>query len=392
MHIVKEGNMKNYLCHLLPLIVLILVACTPAVVTTAPVPTQVTDVPTVVPVVPTVTKQAYQSLSMIEIPAPSLANNVVGQSTERTIQVYLPPSYSTSDKRYPVLYYLPGYGDSTMFGIALPGGLDALMESGQISEMIIVIASGTTQLGGSFYVNSPVTGNWEDYIVKDVVGYMDEHFRTLSKPESRGITGHSMGGFGALNISMHRPDVFSAVYSLSPGLFDEMGLSESQMFRYETLINSFIEYEARLAGLSIEEAEEKMLPGPDQFTLAYGFAFAPNLDRHPPYFDYPFKDLEGEIVRDEIAWKKWEGGFGGIADEVLLYKENFLKLKGIAVDYGTRDEYTWIPKGSVYFGDQLSQAGIPVSVEGYDGSHQSELGERISEHMLPFFSRLLVFE
>jgi S-formylglutathione hydrolase len=382
--------MKNFLCHLL--FVLILVACTPAVVTTAPVPTQVVDIPTVVPVVPAMTTQAYQSLNIIEIPAPSLANNIVGQSAERTIQVYLPPSYSTSDKRYPVIYYLPGYGDSTMFGIALPGGLDTLMESGQIQEMIIVIASGTTQLGGSFYVNSPVTGNWEDYIVKDVVGYMDEHFHTLSKPESRGITGHSMGGFGALNISMHRPDVFSAVYSLSPGLFDEQGLSESQMFKYETLISSFIEYEARLASLSIEDGAEKMLRGPDQFTLAYGFAFAPNLDRQPPYFDYPFQDVEGEIVRDEIAWKKWESGFGGIADEVLLYKENFLRLKEIAVDYGTRDEYTWIPKGCVYFGEQLSAVGIPVTLDGYDGTHQSDLGERISEHMLPFFSRLLAFE
>ena len=374
------------------MLVLIIVACTPAVVTNVPIPTQVVDVPTVVPVVPTTAKQVFQSINMIEIPAPSLSNNIVGQSAERTIQVYLPPSYNTSEKRYPVIYYLPGYGDSTMFGIALPGGMDDLMESGQIQEMIIVIASGTTKLGGSFYVNSPVTGNWEDYIVKDVVGYMDEHFRTLPQSDSRGITGHSMGGFGALNTAMHRPDVFSAVYSLSPGLFDKNGLAESQMFKYETLINSFIEYEARLASLSVAEAAKKMLPGPDQFTLAYGLAFAPNLDRHPPYFDYPFVDADGEIVRDEIAWKKWEGGFGGIADEVLLYKENFLKLKGIAVDYGTRDEYTWIPKGCVYFGERLSEAGIPVTVEGYDGTHQSELSERISSYMLPFFSSLLKFE
>ena len=384
--------MKNHLCHLLLLFVLSLNACTPALVTTAPVPTQVVETPTTVPVVPTPTTQVYQSINMIEIPAPSLATNMVGQSTERTIQVYLPPSYPTSEKAYPVVYYLPGYGDSTMFGIALPGGIDALIESGQIQEMIIVIASGASKLGGSFYVNSPVTGNWEDYIVEDVVRYVDEHFRTLPQSESRGITGHSMGGFGALNIAMHRPDAFSAVYSLSPGLFDENGLSESQMFNQETTIKSFIDYEARLASLSLEEAAKKMLPAPDPFTLAYGFAFAPNPDRRPPYFDYPFIEADGEVVRDEVAWKKWESGFGGIADEALLYKENFLKLKGIAVDYGTLDEYGWIPKGCIYFGEQLSAAGIPVTVEGYDGTHQSELGERIGGHVLPFFSRLLTFE
>ena len=367
-------------------------ACTPAVLTAAPTALPVLNTPTAAPITPPPSVQAYKSINMIEIPAPSLANNLVGQSTERTIQVYLPPSYNTSEKRYPVVYYLPGYGDTSIFGIALPGSVDALIESGQVKEMILVVASGASKLGGSFYVNSPVTGNWEDYIVEDVVGYVDEHYRTLAQAESRGITGHSMGGFGALNIAMHRPDVFRAVYSMSPGLFDENGLAESQMFARETLIKSFLEYEARLASLSVEEAAKKMFPSPDQFTLAYGFAFAPNPDRHPPFFDYPFTNVEGDVVRDEAIWKKWESGYGGIADEALLYKENFLKLKGIVVDYGTFDEYVWIPKGCVYFGEQLSAAGIPVTVEGYDGTHQSELGERISEHMLPFFSTLLASE
>ena len=137
---------------------------------------------------------------------------------------------------------------------------------------------------------------------------------------------------------------------------------------------------------------KKMLPSPQEFALAYGFAFAPNPDRQPPYFNYPFTEVDGQLVRDDVIWKKWESGFGGIADEALLYEENFLKLRGIAVDYGTLDEYSWIPAGCVYFGEQLSAAGIPVSLEGYDGTHQSELGERIEEHMLPFFSTLLKFE
>ena len=384
--------MNNQLCRVLVLFVLILGACTPAAVTSAPAPMKAVATPTPAPVTATVTMQAHSSMNVIKIPAPSLANNLVGEPTERTISVYLPPSYPTSEKRYPVVYYLPGYGDSVMFGIVLPGSMDALIESGDVNEMIIVVASGINKLGGSFYVNSPVTGNWEDYIAEDVVGYVDEQFRTLAQPESRGITGHSMGGFGALNIAMHRPDVFSAVYSMSPGLFDENGLSESQIFIREATIKSFIEYEARLASLSVEEAKKKMLSSPDQFDLAYGFAFAPNPDRQPPYFDYPYTEVDDQLVRDEEVWEKWEGGFGGIADEALLYKENFLKLKGIAVDYGRSDEYSWIPKGCVYFGEQLSAAGIPVTVEGYDGTHQSELGERIGGHMLPFFSTLLTYE
>jgi hypothetical protein len=76
----------------------------------------------------------------------------------------------------------------------------------------------------------------------------------------------------------------------------------------------------------------------------------------------------------------------------VQYKDNLLKLKGIVVDYGIHDENPWIPKGSEYYGEQLTAAGIPVKVESYTGNHSNQVGQRIREHMLPFFSRLLQFE
>ena len=331
-------------------------------------------------------------MNMIRIDAPSLMNNIVGEPTERTIYVYLPPSYASSEKRYPVVYYLPGYGDSSVIGFRLPGDMDALIESGQVNEMIMVVAGGDSKMGGSFYVNSPVTGNWEDFIVKDLVGYVDSHFRTLPQAESRGITGHSMGGFGALNIAMHNPDVFGAVYSMSPGLFDENGLAESFMFAQDRLIHDFVDYEAELASLPPGNGEQRMFAAPEEFSLAYGYAFAPNPDRHPPYFDYPYTETGGQLVRDEEIWKKWESGFGGIAEETVQYKDNLLELKGIVVDYGIHDENPWIPKGAEYYGEQLTAAGIPVTVESYNGNHFNQIGERIREYMLPFFSKLLQFE
>ncbi|MBL8063193.1 MAG: hypothetical protein JNK32_09260 [Anaerolineales bacterium] len=364
---------------------LLIISCSPAIVEEPPA-TATSTQPVAVPT------QAFKSFNLETIPAPSLEENLVGEPAKRDIYVYLPPSYGIPDKRFPVVYYLPGYGDSGMIGFNLPDSMDALVETGKTNEMIIVIASGTSKLGGSFYVNSPVTGNWEDFIVNDVVSYVDGHFRTLAQAESRGITGHSMGGFGALNIAMHHPDVFSAVYSMSPGLFDENGLAESQMFENARLIQSFVNYEAGLAALPLEEAKVKMLPSPDQFALSYGFAFAPNPNRQPPYFDYPYAEVNGELVRNDAVWETWEGGFGGIDDEVVQYKENLLQLKGIIVDYGKYDEYDWIPKGCVYFEKQLSAAGIPVKVEEYNGSHQSVLGERIRDFMLPYFSTILKFD
>ncbi|MBL0348005.1 MAG: prolyl oligopeptidase family serine peptidase [Anaerolineales bacterium] len=304
----------------------------------------------------------------------------------------MPPSYGIPDKHFPVIYYLPGYGDSGMIGFNLPDSMDRLVNDGKVNEIIIVVVNGTNKLGGSFYANSPVTGNWEDFIAQDVIGYVDSHFRTLAQAESRGITGHSMGGFGALNIAMHRPDVFGAVYSMSPACSMRMDLAESQMFDSERLDQTFIKFESGLSALPLEEAKMRIFSSPQQFALSYGFAFAPNADRHPPYFDYPFTEVDGQLVRDDEIWKKWESGFGGIADEVILYKDNLLKLKGIVVDYGEYDEYNWIPKGCIYFGEQLTAAGIPVKVEAYSGSHQSVLGERIRDYMLPFFSAVLKFE
>jgi S-formylglutathione hydrolase len=384
--------MKTSQLSLWILFVFLFSSCAPVPVTAAPAPTEIAETPTTVSAAPAGTAQDFRSMNRIEIAAPSLANNLVGEPAERTIYVYLPPSYGSSEKRYPVVYFLPGYGDSSMIGFRLPNDMDALIESGQVHEMIIVVAGGDSKPGGSFYVNSPVTGNWEDFIVKDVVGYVDANFRTLSQAESRGISGHSMGGFGALNIAMRHPDVFSAVYSMSPGLFDANGLAESFMFAREALIKSFVSYEKELASLPLEEAQKRMLAAPEEFSQAYGLAFAPNPDRHPPYFDYPYIEVDGQLARDDEVWEKWESGFGGIAEETVQFKENLLQLKGIVVDYGIHDENPWIPKGADYYGEQLMAAGIPVTVESYDGNHSNQLGARIREHMLPFFSKLLLFE
>ncbi len=380
-------NRKQYTTLFIVLILLawFVASCAPA----APTATPISATSTSAAPLPT---EVFKPFNLDTIPAPSLEGNLVDEPAKRDIYIYLPPSYGIPDKRFPVLYYLPGYGDSGVLDFSLPKDMDALIQSGKVNEMIIVVASGTSKMGGSFYVNSPVTGNWEDYIVKDVVGYVDSHFRTLAQAESRGITGHSMGGFGALNIAMRHPDVFSAVYSMSPGLFDENGLSESQMFDSEATIRRFVNYEAGLSALPLEDAQTRMLQSPQQFALSYGYAFAPNPDRNPPYYDYPYTENNGELVRDDEIWNKWESGYGGIADEAIRYKDNFLQLKGIVVDYGTSDEYRWIPKGCVYFGEQMAAAGIPVKVEAYDGTHQGSLGTRIREYMLPFFSTILKFE
>ena len=81
--------------------------------------------------------------------------------------------------------------------------------------MIVVMPNARNAFDGSFYTNSPVTGNWEQFIVRDLVNYVDHKYRTLRTRKARGLAGHSMGGYGALRIGMRHPETFSAVYALS---------------------------------------------------------------------------------------------------------------------------------------------------------------------------------
>ena len=327
------------------------------------------------------------------VPAPSLEGNLIGDPTEQTVQIYLPPSYDTSDLRYPVVYFLPGFGsDTTGHGhyFSMPE-LPGLMKDSSIKEMIMVVPNGANLLGGSFYVNSPVTGNWEDFITQDVVGYIDANYRTIAAPEGRGIAGHSMGGFGALNLAMRHPDLFSAVYGLSSGLFDEKGLSNSQMFDEAKKPRLFLERQEQLASLSTEDAIQEMIhyEGAMRFTLAYGAAFAPDVDLGPPFFNYPYAKEDGEIKRQRPEWQRWEKGLGDWKRKIADNHANLTRLSGIVLDYGRLDSFKWIPRGSEYVAKQLNEAGIPARLYAFDGDHNNMIQERIQTIALPFFSEVL---
>ena len=146
----------------------------------------------------------------------NLENNF-GENPNRAVSVYLPPEYDKSSQRFPVIYFLHGFtGDNQML-TSMAEILDFAIATHKIRPFILVIPNQKTTYDGSFYSNSGLFGNWEDFTAYDLVAYMDKNYRTLAKSESRGITGHSMGGYGALKIAMHHPEIFSSVYALSPG-------------------------------------------------------------------------------------------------------------------------------------------------------------------------------
>lgn len=146
-----------------------------------------------------------QNVRIVHFPSPSLGD-------ERTLLVMLPPDYDASVSRYPVLYLLHGYdADITDWARGT-----ALSDYAAQHRLIIV----TPDASRGWYVNSASDqkAKFDDFIVKDVIGYVDAHFRTIPEPFARAIAGVSMGGFGAMFLGLEHHEMFAAIGSFSGAL------------------------------------------------------------------------------------------------------------------------------------------------------------------------------
>jgi enterochelin esterase-like enzyme len=330
-------------------------------------------------------------VQILKVPAPALANNMLGEPAEREALVYLPPSYFKTQDKYPVIYFLLGFGQNYS-GLTLPNDIDAIIADGKLKEMIVVTISGVNLLGGSFYTNSPVTGNWEDFIVSDVVKYVDSQYRTIADVSGRGIAGFSMGGFGSLSIAMKHPDVFSAVFAMSPGLLAENGLGgEGGYLQIPELkyVQPFLAEIKKISTMGDKEALAAMSSSGYAVLFAFGTIFSPDPTGKPPYFQFPFSEVGGKLVKDEVIWNRWQDAHGIVGAQIGQYKANWLKLKAIGLNYGTYEDSLWLYNGCVEFAKKMAEAGIPVQVTTYAGDHYGDMVGRLTKEMLPFFSKIL---
>ncbi|MCS5491009.1 alpha/beta hydrolase [Algoriphagus limi] len=305
--------------------------------------------------------------------------NEYGENPNRAVSVYLPPGYHESDQSYPVIYFLHGFtGDNRMLGF-MSEILDFAIETNKIRPFILVVPDQKTTYEGSFYSNSELFGNWEDFTAFDLVEYVDSNFRTIPKSESRGITGHSMGGYGALKIAMHHPDIFSTVYALSPGaltIVREYG-PNSDTFREVS------------ASSTIEELNQTYF---GKVMLAFGRAWSPNPDKAPFFCDFPFEYQGDKLIVHQDVLQKWYDNMPlHMIDENL---ENLQKLKAIKMDWGRNagDRFTIQCE---MFSQRLENVGIKHFAEEYIGTHVNNIytkDGRIPNQMLPFFDFYLEFD
>ncbi len=318
-----------------------------------------------------------------EVHAVSLEGNLIGDSPKRSVLVYLPPGYGKQTKtRYPVIYLLHGFtvaANKTWIieneGLRMNIGamMDKLIAAQKVRPMILVMPDGSNKFGGSFYTNSITTGNWEDFFTQDLVSYVDKKYRTMPNAESRGIVGHSMGGYGAVKLAMKNPDIFGAVYATSPCCLDA--------YPNPNAPDDFL-VEAS-AVKSWEEIEKASFFA--RTFLASAAAFSPNPTKPPFFADFPVKK-KGETTVAEQAQARW------LANTPMWmidqYRTNLMRLRGIAFDVGTKEE---LLKSIREFSDVLKRNKIQHTFEEFDGDHIDKTAERVETRIMPFFSRMLMF-
>ncbi|HVP67651.1 MAG TPA: alpha/beta hydrolase [Anaeromyxobacteraceae bacterium] len=307
-------------------------------------------------------------LEMEWLDSPALQANPLGDPARRPVYLYTPPGHRPG---LPAVYFLHGFGGSAHswvgfqpFMRSAPERLDALVASGKVPPVVGVFLDGWTSFGGSQYVNSPAIGAYRDYVARDVVAFVERRLGTIPKARSRAVVGKSSGGYGALVMGRHHPDVFAHV-----------GCHAGDAAFEYCYLPDFPKTADALVGTDplmwLEEmrrrAAETKLRGEDHPVvniLAMAAAYSPDPSA-PGGFALPFEPETGRI-RPEV-WARWLE-----ADPVRFVPANldaFRSLASIYIDCGTRDEFhlRW---GARMVVETLRRAGVEVLHEEFEDGHR----------------------
>jgi enterochelin esterase-like enzyme len=336
-------------------------------------------------IVPAVNPNAKPvTVEHIKIHGAALEGNLEGDAVDRDAIVFLPPSYAKEKSRhYPVVYALHGYsiGAQQWTGeIHVPQTIEGAFAEGA-KEMIVVLPDSKTIYNGSMYSSSATTGDFESFIARDVVAYMDAHYRTIPERTSRGLVGHSMGGYGASRIGMKHSDVFGALYIMSPCCMSPMtggGPGPADKMKEMAIAN-----EKKIAEAKSPAEAAALLPGFGAAQLATAAAWAPNPKNPPLYLDLPTKN---GVSVPEIQAKMTANSPLAFVDQ---YIGNLKQYRAISMDVGDQDGLR-IDAAKLH--GIMDGYGIANGFEIYPGTHTSAVADRFQNHVMPFFSKNLCFK
>ncbi|MEJ2448430.1 MAG: hypothetical protein P8Y37_10910, partial [Anaerolineales bacterium] len=247
-----------------------------------------------------------------------------------------------------------------------------------------------------FVSNSSFQGNVLDFCAKDVVEYLDTHYRTLAAPTGRGLLGDTITGDAALRMAFTYSDVFSAVYINHPWVLAEGSLENGDTYFTQPLVveemlgiaDDMMGVPPDQAGTVFKEIRGDMHSGGPGFTMMYAMQYMS--EPTPPYFSYLYTDVDTQA--DPEVWKRWEAGVGDLQEKVTQGKEGLMQLAGLGIGRGSSDNFSqWALSGMAELHEDLNEAGIPHQWDEYSGNGL-ELIDQLGTVIVPFFADHLVAE
>jgi peroxiredoxin len=317
------------------------------------------------------------------IESKSFAQNKIGTSPIRKMLVYLPAGYEGGSKRYPVMYWFSSGFDNYRAAFEQKDArnlFDTAIGGHVIEGFILVSADMNTRLGSSWFVNSAATGNWEDFLVQELVPYIDGNFRTLANRDSRGVLGDGMGGYGAIRMGMKHPDMFGSVYALHP-----VGTGSGHQIMYSRPNWTLL--------ANAESMDDLRADGASTIFTSIFQAHLPNPDKPPLFIDLPARKSGSELSVDSKLTDRLHNSFF-LETMIPQYAENLKTLRGFKFDWGRSDGNQDHVYSNQAFTHKLDEFGVEHEAEEFRGGwgdrNWGETG-RVYTEVLPFFQRHLVF-
>lgn len=303
----------------------------------------------------------------------------------RQVAAYWPAGYdpSTVGPRFPVLYLLPGFdGEPSFYYLfgnenyystsAIAAIADELIAAGEIKPLLIVMPDASIYYGGSFYNNNALAGEWESMMAVELVDYVDNvsGFRSLVDKDSRAISGHSSGGYGAIRIAMAYPNVFNSVSAIDAPLAFEHG-NMPQLFQAyldESGIDTQAEFDdTDTTGFRVQGKKYMMM----MYSMAATFSpvMTPGATKFSKLqIQLPF-DYQGQTVTS--VWNAW------LSNDLYSWLDNQAYRTNLAghhlyLEHSSQDAYFFNLQTQAFI-DKLHDVGVnhtEATFGKYDGGSE----------------------
>lgn len=314
----------------------------------------------------------------------ALRGNLLDDPTERAVHVYVPDGHDGAG--LPLLVDLVGFtggGPShtnwKSFGENAPERLDRLIGTGAMPPVAVAFPDCFTRLGGNQYINSAAMGRWEDFLIEEMLPFVEGRFGCGGEGR-RGVFGKSSGGYGSIIHVMRRADTWSAAACHS----GDMAFELCYLPDMPGTLRALARHDGSVAKF-MEALEANPKPSGDDTHALMSLAMAATYDPDPsaPFgVRLPVNPETCELLEDRwAAWLEWDP-----ARIVDAHAENLKSLKGLYIDCGTTDQYNLL-YGARRLHRALDRLGVAHRYEEFPDNH-SGIDYRMDES-LPFLAKAL---